>query len=148
MNPINSQFLDVCMNPKNQPDPPVSCHRDCRGLPWEFFRPVTGIGSKSSSSVPASALACWGSKSEMRRDESAEDKRKVCWWCESVKEWKDRKKELCGQLKGWLQNWLKTFFLITSLTVINIFIKLAITAKKKKKKSSHPLLSKGTKPAW
>lgn len=38
---------------------------------WEFFRPVTGIGSNSSSSVPASALACWGSKSEMRRDESA-----------------------------------------------------------------------------
>lgn len=39
--------------------------------PWEFFRPVTGIGSNSSS-VPASA--CWGSKSEISRDESAEDK--------------------------------------------------------------------------
>lgn len=40
----------------------------CRS--WEFFRPVTGIGSNSSS-VPASAVACCGSKSEIRRDESA-----------------------------------------------------------------------------
>lgn len=60
------------MNHKNQPDPPASRHED---LPWEFFRPVTGIGSNSSS-VPASTLACRGSKSEMRREESAENKKK------------------------------------------------------------------------
>lgn len=33
---------------------------------------MTGIGSNSSS-VPASALVCWGSKSEIRREESAGD---------------------------------------------------------------------------
>lgn len=38
--------------------------------PCEFFRPVTGIGSNSSS-VPASALACWGSRSEIRRGEES-----------------------------------------------------------------------------
>lgn len=49
---------------------------ECKDSPCEFFRPVTGIGSNSSS-VTASALACWGSKSEIRRDESAGDKRAV-----------------------------------------------------------------------
>lgn len=39
--------------------------------PCEFFLPVTGIGSNSSS-VPASALACWGSRSEIRSEESAQ----------------------------------------------------------------------------
>lgn len=66
-NPINSCIF----NPKDQLDPPVLHYGGCKDLPWEFFRPVTGIGSNSSS-VPASALACWGSKSEIRRDESAE----------------------------------------------------------------------------
>lgn len=55
-------------------DPSVH-HRQLRDSPWEFFRPVTGMGSNSSS-VPTSALACWGSKSEIRRVESAADVKK------------------------------------------------------------------------
>lgn len=47
--------------------------KNFKGVPWEFFRPVTGIGSKSSS-VAASALADWASKSEIKRDESEDDK--------------------------------------------------------------------------
>lgn len=84
---------------------------ECKDSPWEFFRPVTGIGSNSSS-VPASALACWGSKSEIRRDESAGDKRKVlgCWG-EKI-----RKKQC--------------LFLNTFLNIRTILIELAVSEKK------------------
>lgn len=50
----------------------LSTNRQLGDSPWEFLRPVTGMGSNSSS-VPTSALACWGSKSEIRRVESAAD---------------------------------------------------------------------------
>lgn len=85
---------------------------------------MTGIGSNSSS-VPASALACWGSKSEIRRDESAGDKRKVlgCWG-EKI-----RKK--------------KCLFLNTFLNIITILIELAVSEKNK-----HWKHSSGAKPVW
>lgn len=54
---------------------------------------MTGIGSNSSS-VSASALACWGSKSEISRDESAEDKAR--WVVEKEEVLDEKLKKHCG----------------------------------------------------
>ena len=81
---LNPNTPGCVSNPKNHLDAPVPPNRDCKDLPWEFLRPVTGIGSNSSS-VPTSPPACWGSKSEIRRDESAENRRHEGVGCNRMK---------------------------------------------------------------